>query len=86
MDAAPSFRVAREHFARDVRQALGQVPAEIAASAVGHAVLAEALVQIAADIVRRHDNYGFLEQLMRSVARPDDGPKTESAGNGWSLV
>jgi hypothetical protein len=62
------------------------VPPEIAGSAVGHAVLADALVQIAADIVREHDNYGFLEQLMRGVARPNDGPNTKSAGNGWNLV
>lgn len=71
MDAARSLHATREQFARDVRQALGQVPPEIANSAVGHAVLAEALVQIAADILKRQDNAGFLGHLVGCIARDD---------------
>ena len=41
MDFAGTLRDARTRFARDVRQALGQVPPEVAESALGHAVLAE---------------------------------------------
>lgn len=80
MDAARSLHATRERFARDVRQALGQVPPEIADSAVGHAVLAEALVQIAADILRRQDNAAFLGDLVRSLGAREAGAKS---GNGW---
>ncbi len=81
MDSARPLRVAREQFARDVCQALGQVPPEVAESAVGHAVLAEALVQIAADILRRQDNAAFLGNLVRSLGARE--ARAEPAGKGW---
>lgn len=81
MDAAGPLRVARERFTRDVRHALGQVPPEIADSAVGHAVLAEALIQIASDILQRQGNPDFLRQLVGST---DRNPK--SAAMEWNPV
>lgn len=75
MDAARSLHATRERFARDVRQALGQVPPEIADSAVGHAVLAEALVQIAADILKRQQNEAFMGEMLRSLVQPKNALK-----------
>lgn len=86
MDAAPALRTVRERFACGVREALGQVPPEIAASAVGHAVLAETLVQIAADLVGREEYPGLLDHLVRRVARPGRGLETSSAGRGLHLL
>jgi hypothetical protein len=70
MDTAPALRTARERLACQVREALGQVPPEIAGSAVGHAVLAETLVQIAADIVGCQGHPGLLDRLVRRSPGP----------------
>lgn len=86
MDAAPALRTVRERFACGVHDALGQVPPEIAASAVGHAVLAETLVQIAADLVGREGNSDLLDHLVRRVTQPGRGPETNSAGRGLHLL
>ena len=86
MDSARPLREARERFARDVRHVLGQVPPEVAHSAVGHAVLAESLVQIAADILGRQGNAAFLGELVRALDRRSAGSEMNSAGNGWGLV
>ena len=86
MDAAPALRTVRERFACRVREALGQVPPEISASAVGHAVLAETLVQIAADLIAWEEYPGLLDHLVRRVARPRHSPKTSSAGRGLHLL
>ena len=69
MHAARALRLVRERFASEVRDALEQVPIEIAESAIGHAVLAETLIQIAADIVRRQGNPDLLNHLMRHATR-----------------
>lgn len=71
MDAARSLHATRERFARDVRQVLGQVPPEIADSAVGHAVLVEALIQLAAAILKRQQNEAFMGEMMRHWVQPD---------------
>lgn len=60
-NAADPLRAAQRQLTYDVRQALQQVSPEVAESAVGHAVLAQALIQIAADILKRQDNGTFLE-------------------------
>ena len=86
MDSAHPLRAARERFARDVRQALGQVPPEVAESAVGHAVLAESLVQIAADILGRHGNSAFLGELVRVLGRRSAGAEINSAAGRWGLA
>lgn len=86
MHAAPALRVVRERFAGDVRNALGQVPSEIAESAIGHAVLAETLVQIAADIVRRQGNPDLLDHLVRYAIRPEHGSETNSAARNIHLL
>lgn len=65
MEAAVSLRAVRERFVHDVRHALRQVPPEVADSAVGHAVLAEALIQLAADILKRQENDGFMGETLR---------------------
>ena len=72
MEAAPPLRSVRDRFAQDVHQALGRVPPEIADSALGHAVLAEALVSTAAEILRQHGNVDFLDTLVQVVARRDE--------------
>lgn len=86
MDAGRALHASRERFARDVWQALSQVPQEIADSAVGHAVLAEALIQIAADILKRQDNTDFLSHLVGFIARHDAGNKLAPASNEWSGI
>ena len=86
MDAAPALRTVRERFACGVHEALEQVPPEIAASAVGHAVLAETLLQIAADLVGQEGHPDLLDHLMRRVVRPGRGPETNSAGGDLHLL
>ena len=66
MNAALTVRVARARFARDVRLALEQVPTDVARSALGHAVLAESLVQIAGDILKAQGNAAMLGEFVRS--------------------
>ena len=86
MNAALSVRAARARFAHDVRLALRQVPPEVAESAVGHAVLAESLVQIAADILGRHGNSAFLGELVRVLGRRSAGAEIDSAAGRWGLA
>lgn len=86
MDAAPTLRMVREHFASGVREILERVPTDIAESAVGHAVLAETLVQIAADILGRQGNSGLLDHLVRRVTWPAHGIKPNLAGGGLHLL
>ena len=87
MDPARPLREARERFARDVRQALGQVPPEVAESAVGHAVLAESLVQIAGDILKAQDNAAMLGELARSfLSRNPAGAEMNSTAGRWGVA
>lgn len=86
MDAGRALHASRERFTRGVWQALDQVPPEIADSAVGHAVLAEALVQIAADILKRQDNTDFLSHLIGFIVRHDAGSELAPASNDWSGI
>ena len=87
MNAALSVRAARARFAHDVRLALRQVPPEIAESAVGHAVLAESLVQIAGDILKAQDNAAMLGELARSfLSRNPAGAEMNSAAGRWGVA
>jgi hypothetical protein len=51
MDPADRLLAVREQFARAVREALADVPPEIAESAIGQAALAGALVEAAAELL-----------------------------------
>lgn len=87
MNAALSVRAARARFAHDVRLALRQVPPEIAESAVGHAVLAESLVQIAGDILKAQDNAAMLGELARSfLSRNPAGAEMNSTAGRWGVA
>ena len=86
MDVAPALRTVRERFACGVREALDQVPPEIAASAIVHAVLAETLVQIAAEIVKREEYPGLLDHLVRHVTRPNPRPAVATAGSALQII
>ena len=79
MEDARSLRIARERFVCEVRSALGNVPPEVVTSAVGHAVLAEALVQIAADILDSQENSTFMGWLLDSSARRGPLPGVQSS-------
>lgn len=63
MNLAHPMRAAGERFAQDVRQALRHVPPEVASSALGPAMLAESLLQIAGDILNAQGNSALLDQL-----------------------
>ena len=87
MNAALSVRAARARFAHDVRLALRQVPPEVAESAVGHAVLAESLVQIAGDILKAQDNAAMLGELARSfLSRNPAGAEMNSTAGRWGVA
>lgn len=73
MQGAYPLRAARKQFVLDVQHAYRRVPVEIAASAVGHAVLAEALIQLAADILNSQENSGFLNELLHASVRREQG-------------
>jgi hypothetical protein len=69
-----------------VRSALGNVPPEVVTSAVGHAVLVEALVQIAADILDSQENSTLMRWLLDSSAQRGPLPGLQSPCDGSRLI
>jgi hypothetical protein len=64
MEPIDRLLTAREQFARAVREALADVPPEIAESAVGQAALAGALVEAAAELLAEQTDPAFARRVV----------------------
>jgi hypothetical protein len=64
MEPADRLLAVREQFARAVREALADVPPEIAESAVGQAALAGALVEAAAELLAEQADPAFARRVV----------------------
>jgi hypothetical protein len=76
MDPAVRLLAIRARFARQVRDALAEVPPEVAESAVGQAALAGALVEAAAELLAEQADPAFARRVLAGLVqrwRPTGG-------------
>jgi hypothetical protein len=67
MEPADRLLAVREQFARAVREALADVPPEIAESAIGQAALAGALVEAAAELLAEQADPAFARRVLAEL-------------------
>jgi hypothetical protein len=76
MDHAARLRAARQRLALDLAQALGNLPPDIAESALGRAVAAEALIGEAVALIAADSDWPTARAIVTGIvaATGPDGP------------